>query len=119
MSRVTTALRSVFATSAATAHRRDETSDHNDRRHRQGQGWQGGAEVDVLSIVLVSSELSRYISELDVPGLLLFNTLWLLLESTEEVGTFLGFLISVGLDNLREVFLESEVCPGPLRLLLL
>ena len=63
----------------------------------------------VSGIVFVSSELRRYILELDVPVLGLLFAFVVLGERLEQMGAFLDFLLGSGVDDLREILHEPKV----------
>jgi len=69
----------------------------------------GGSHDQVSSIIFEALELSRSVLELQMPLLLLFLALLVGSESLEEVLALLHFLLSVGVDDLSEIFHQTEV----------
>jgi len=69
----------------------------------------GGSHDQVSSIIFEALELSRSVFELQMPLLLLFLALLVGRESLEEVLALLHFLLSVGVDDLSEIFHQTEV----------
>lgn len=69
----------------------------------------GCAHHEVSCIILPAGELGRDILELEMPLLLLFDTLLVGSESGKEILTLAYFLVSVGVDNLGKILHQPEV----------
>lgn len=69
----------------------------------------GGSHNQVSSIVLVTSELSWILLELEMPLLLLLLALLIGSEGLEQVLALLDLLLGVGVHNLGEIFHQTEV----------
>lgn len=69
----------------------------------------GSAHDEVACIILPAGELSRDILELEMPLLLLFDTLLVGSESGKEILTLAYFLVSVCVDDLSKILHQPEV----------
>jgi hypothetical protein len=69
----------------------------------------GGSHNQVSSIIFEASELSWSVLELKMPLLLLFLAFLVGCEGFEKVLAFFNFLLSIGMDNLGEIFHQTEI----------
>lgn len=69
----------------------------------------GGSHNQVSSIIFVALDLSRSLLEFQMPLLLLLSAFLVGCEGFEEIFAFIYFLLSVGVDNLGEIFHQTEV----------
>jgi len=74
-----------------------------------GSTTRASAHEQLTSLVLEALELLRVLVELQVPELLLFDTLRVLLEVRHEVLNLIDLSRSVGMHNLSKVLHEPEV----------